>query len=203
MGSDATGTRRQHVLDRVEYPAQVCRPWPSAPAAGSGVRSRPIRGPSDRFADHYGDDYTAPGLRPGGLGPSHGTLHRRFQLPIGYHSARPPETLGTGSYRRPHQGAQTPQDNPRSPRRQAEKLRRPRVVLGGKQFFIHCQHRGERIWKIVGHIGTMNVKEARAAAAEMLTVIRRSENAPETRRSSSMTVTSRKPSSFAWSSNAY
>ena len=49
---------------------------------------------------------------------------------------------------------------------------------GRRQFFIHCQHRGERIWKIVGDAGTMSVTEARAAAAAMLTAIRRGEDAP-------------------------
>ena len=49
---------------------------------------------------------------------------------------------------------------------------------GRKQFFIHCQHRGERIWKIVGDAGTMSVTDARASAAEMLTAIRRGEEAP-------------------------
>ena len=49
---------------------------------------------------------------------------------------------------------------------------------GRKRFFIHCQHRGERVWKIVGEAGTMSVMDARAAAAEMLTAVRRGEEAP-------------------------
>ena len=49
---------------------------------------------------------------------------------------------------------------------------------GRKQFFIHCQHRGERIWKIVGEAGSMSVMDARASAAEMLTAVRRGEEAP-------------------------
>ncbi len=49
---------------------------------------------------------------------------------------------------------------------------------GRKQFFIHCQHSGERIWKIVGDAGSMSVMDARASAAEMLTAIRRGEEAP-------------------------
>ena len=49
---------------------------------------------------------------------------------------------------------------------------------GRKQFFIHCQHRGERIWKIVGDAGSMSVINARASAAEMLTAIRRGEETP-------------------------
>ena len=49
---------------------------------------------------------------------------------------------------------------------------------GRKRFFIHCQHRGERIWKIVGEAGSLSVVDARAAAAEMITAIRRDEEAP-------------------------
>ena len=49
---------------------------------------------------------------------------------------------------------------------------------GRKQFFIQCQHRGERIWKIVGDVGAMSVLDARASAAEMLTAVRRGEEAP-------------------------
>ncbi len=49
---------------------------------------------------------------------------------------------------------------------------------GRKQFFIHCQHRGERVWKIVGDAGSMSVTDARAWAAGMLTAIRRGEEAP-------------------------
>ena len=50
---------------------------------------------------------------------------------------------------------------------------------GRKQFFIHCQHRGERIWKIVGDAGTMSVTEARSVADEMLVAVRRGEVAPQ------------------------
>ncbi len=49
---------------------------------------------------------------------------------------------------------------------------------GAKRFFIHCQHRGERIWKIVGDAGTMSTAKARASAAGMLAAIRRGEEAP-------------------------
>ena len=49
---------------------------------------------------------------------------------------------------------------------------------GRKQFFIHCQHRGERIWKIVGDAGSMSVAEARSLAGDMLIAIRRGEEAP-------------------------
>ena len=44
---------------------------------------------------------------------------------------------------------------------------------GGKRFFVHSQHRGERVWKIVGDAGAMNVAEARSRAARMLAAIRR------------------------------
>ena len=37
---------------------------------------------------------------------------------------------------------------------------------GRKRFFVHCQHRGKRVWKIVGHAGIVNVKEARSRAAD-------------------------------------
>ena len=33
---------------------------------------------------------------------------------------------------------------------------------GAKRFFIHTQHRGQRVWKIVGDAGATNVDEARA-----------------------------------------
>ncbi len=49
---------------------------------------------------------------------------------------------------------------------------------GRKQFFIQCQHRGERVWKIVGDVGAISVLDARASAAEMLTAVRRGEEAP-------------------------
>ena len=49
---------------------------------------------------------------------------------------------------------------------------------GRKQFFIHCQHKGERLWKIVGNSGSMSVGEARASAAEMLSAIKRGAGAP-------------------------
>ena len=49
---------------------------------------------------------------------------------------------------------------------------------GRKRYFIQCQHRGERIWKIVGDGGSMSVKEARASASEVLAAVRRGEEAP-------------------------
>ena len=49
---------------------------------------------------------------------------------------------------------------------------------GGKRFFVHCQHRGERVWKIVGDAAQIRVDEARVSAAGMLAAIRRGENVP-------------------------
>ena len=49
---------------------------------------------------------------------------------------------------------------------------------GRKRFFIQCQYRGERVWKIVGDAGAMSIAEARASAAEMLAAIRRGGKAP-------------------------
>ena len=49
---------------------------------------------------------------------------------------------------------------------------------GGKRFFVHCQHGGERVWKIVGDFGEVGVKEARSRADGMLAAIRRGEPAP-------------------------
>ena len=49
---------------------------------------------------------------------------------------------------------------------------------GRKRFFVHTQHFGERIWKMVGDAGTMDVREARSRARGMLAAIRRGEEAP-------------------------
>lgn len=38
---------------------------------------------------------------------------------------------------------------------------------GAKRFFIHVQHRGERIWSTVGDANAMNPDEARACAASI------------------------------------
>ena len=46
---------------------------------------------------------------------------------------------------------------------------------GRKRFFIHCQHDGERVWKIVGDAAETGVDEARARARKMLAAIRRGE----------------------------
>ena len=49
---------------------------------------------------------------------------------------------------------------------------------GRKRFFVHCQHRGERVWKIVGDATTMGVREARSCAVRTLAAIRRGEDPP-------------------------
>ena len=49
---------------------------------------------------------------------------------------------------------------------------------GRKRFFVHCQHRGERVWKIVGDFGVIDVKEARSRATGMPAAIRRGEDMP-------------------------
>ena len=49
---------------------------------------------------------------------------------------------------------------------------------GGKRFFVHCQHRGERIWKIVGDAAAMDVGEARSRARGTLAAIRRGKDVP-------------------------
>ena len=49
---------------------------------------------------------------------------------------------------------------------------------GRKRFFVHCQHRGQRVWKIVGHVGAIDVGEARSLAKAMLAAIRRGEAPP-------------------------
>ena len=49
---------------------------------------------------------------------------------------------------------------------------------GRKQFFVQCQHRGERVWKMLGDAGSMSLGEARASAVETLAAIRRGEEAP-------------------------
>ena len=46
---------------------------------------------------------------------------------------------------------------------------------GRKRFFVHSQHKGERVWKIVGDAADMGVNEARSRAREMLAAIRRGE----------------------------
>jgi len=47
-----------------------------------------------------------------------------------------------------------------------------------KRFFVHSQHRGERVWKIVGDAAAMGVCEARSWAVRTLAAIRRGEDPP-------------------------
>ena len=49
---------------------------------------------------------------------------------------------------------------------------------GSKRFFIHCQHRGARVWRAVGDANSMSVGEARRRADEMQAAIRRGEDTP-------------------------
>ena len=49
---------------------------------------------------------------------------------------------------------------------------------GRKRFFVHCQHRGERVWKIIGDAAGMSVNEARSRAAETLAAVGRGEDTP-------------------------
>ena len=49
---------------------------------------------------------------------------------------------------------------------------------GRKRFFVHSQHRGERVWKILGDAATMSLDEARSSAVRALAAIRRGEDPP-------------------------
>ena len=49
---------------------------------------------------------------------------------------------------------------------------------GAKRFFVHCQHRGERVWKIIGDDDAMDVSEARSRAVTVLAAVRLGENPP-------------------------
>ena len=49
---------------------------------------------------------------------------------------------------------------------------------GDKRFFVHCQHRGERVWKIIGDGAAMDVREARSRTVTMLAAIRLGEGPP-------------------------
>ena len=49
---------------------------------------------------------------------------------------------------------------------------------GAKRFFVHSQHRGERVWKIIGDADAIDVREARSRAVTMLATIRMGENPP-------------------------
>ena len=43
---------------------------------------------------------------------------------------------------------------------------------GARRYFIHSQHKGRRVWKLVGQTGALNVDEARERARAMLAAIR-------------------------------
>ena len=49
---------------------------------------------------------------------------------------------------------------------------------GRKRFFVHYQHRGERIWKILGDAAAIDVCEARSRAVEVIAAIRLGEELP-------------------------
>ena len=44
---------------------------------------------------------------------------------------------------------------------------------GRKRFFVHSQHQGERVWRIVGNAGTMTIGDARSCAVRALAAIQR------------------------------
>ena len=44
---------------------------------------------------------------------------------------------------------------------------------GAKRYFIHSQHKGRRVWKIVGHAGAIGADEARERARTLLAAIRK------------------------------
>ena len=52
------------------------------------------------------------------------------------------------------------------------------LPTGRKRFFVQCQYRGERIWKMLGDAGAISLDEARASAVQALAAIRRGEEAP-------------------------
>ncbi|MYE59703.1 MAG: site-specific integrase [Alphaproteobacteria bacterium] len=52
------------------------------------------------------------------------------------------------------------------------------LPTGRKRFFVQCQYRGERVWKMLGDVGAMSLDEARASAVETLAAIRRGAEAP-------------------------
>ena len=47
---------------------------------------------------------------------------------------------------------------------------------GAKRYFVHSQHRGRRVWKIVGQVGSIGADEARARAKTLLAAIREGRN---------------------------
>ena len=51
---------------------------------------------------------------------------------------------------------------------------------GAKRFFIHSQHQGRRVWKIVGQAGAVDAEEARSKAKALLAAIREGNDGPLT-----------------------
>ena len=49
---------------------------------------------------------------------------------------------------------------------------------GAKRYFIHSQHHGRRVWKIVGQVGAIGADEARARAKALLAAIREGNDGP-------------------------
>ncbi len=47
------------------------------------------------------------------------------------------------------------------------------LASGAKRYFVHTQHLGRRIWKIVGQAGSIDVDKARAQARVMLASTRK------------------------------
>ena len=47
---------------------------------------------------------------------------------------------------------------------------------GAKRYFVHTQHRGRRVWKIVGHAGAIGADEARDRAKTLVASIRKGNN---------------------------
>ncbi len=84
-------------------------------------------------------------------------------------------------HRSPRQGFK-PRENARDVRDAALRGFGVRVLpSGGKRFFVHCQHDGERVWRIVGDADALNVADARARARGMLAAIRRGEKSGSTK----------------------
>ena len=67
------------------------------------------------------------------------------------------------------------------------------VPSGRKRFFVHRQHRGKRVWKIIIDAAEMSVKEARSPGAETLAAIRRSGNTPSSPKEALFEAVARSP----------
>ena len=50
---------------------------------------------------------------------------------------------------------------------------------GAKRFFVHAQHHGQRVWKIVGDANALTVEDARSRAASILAALRPGADAPD------------------------